>query len=218
MTLRHATFYVLPPLLQVFLEAESVVAAEPAAVSVAEPSPEVPVLAAEPEVSEPEAASVAELSLEAPVLAVEPSPELPVLVSEPRAVSAAAVSVADVAEPQASVDIAFAFVVLAPVSAVVVEVYSSGRPKFLAFPNVDHSASPSSSVEVFGREFVHSSTGARTNYGLCSILSNPGLHQNKNLGHCYNNPSPDYNNVSDTIGLPMDATTSHSRKTCLRLY
>ena len=230
MTLRHATFYVLPPLLQVFLEAESVVAAEPAAVSVAEPSPEVPVLAAEPEVSEPEAVSVAEpqafalvsvaaeLSLEAPVLAAEPSPELPVLVSEPRAVSAAAVSVADVAEPQASVYIAFAFVVLAPVSAVVVEVYSSGRPKFLAFPNVDHSASPSSSVEVFGREFVHSSTGARTNYGLCSILSNPGLHQNKNLGHCYNNPSPDYNNVSDTIGLPMDATTSHSRKTCLRLY
>ena len=60
------------------------------------------------------------------------------------------VSVADVAEPQASVDIAVAFVVLVPVSVVVVEVDSPGRPKFLAFPNVDHYASSSSSVEVVG--------------------------------------------------------------------
>ena len=55
-----------------------------------------------------------------------------------------------VAELQASVDIAVAFVVLVPVSVVVVEVDSSGRPKFLAFPNVDHFASFSSSVEVVG--------------------------------------------------------------------
>jgi hypothetical protein len=66
-------------------------------------------------------------------------------VSEPEVVF-----VADVAEPQASVDIAVAFVVLVPVSVVVVEVDSSGRPKFLAFPNVDHFASSSSSVEVVG--------------------------------------------------------------------
>ena len=46
------------------------------------------------------------------------------------------VSVAHVAEPQASVDIAVAFVVLVPVSVVVVEACSSGHPKFLAFPNV----------------------------------------------------------------------------------
>ena len=95
-----------------------------------------------------------------------------------------------VSEPQASVDIAVAFVVLVPVCVVVVEVDSSGRPKSLAFPNVDYYASSSSSVEVVGQESVHSSIGARTNYGLCSILSNLDLHQNKNLEHCYNNPSP----------------------------
>ena len=55
-----------------------------------------------------------------------------------------------VSEPQASVDIAVAFVVLVPVSVAVVEVDSSGRPKFPAFPNVDHFARPSSSFEVVG--------------------------------------------------------------------
>ena len=99
--------------------------------AVAELSPEAVVLAAEPEV-----VSVAELSPEAVVLA---EPELLV---EPEVVF--------VSEPQASVDIAVAFVVLVPVSVVVVEVDSSGRPKFLAFPNVDHFASSSSSVEVVG--------------------------------------------------------------------
>ena len=131
--------------------------------------------------------------------------------------SVAVVSVADVAEPQASVDIAVAFAVLIPVSVVVVEVYSSGRPKFLAFPNVDHYSSSSSSVEVVGEESVHSSTGAHTNYGLCSILSNLGLHQNRNLGHYHNNPIPGHNNVSDTSDLPTDATTNHRKKRCLRL-
>jgi hypothetical protein len=154
--------------------------------------------------------------------AAELSPEVVVLVVEPEvvfvaAVSVAAVSIADVAEPQASVDIAVAFVVLVPVSGVVAEVDSPGRPKFLAFPNVDHCATSASSVEGLGDESVHSSTGARTNYGLCSILSNLGLHQNKNLEHRYNNPNPGHNNVSDTNDLPMDATTSHSRKTDLHL-
>jgi hypothetical protein len=135
----------------------------------------------------------------------------------PEVVFVAVVSIPDVSEPQASVGIAAAFVVLVPVSVVVVDVGSSGRPKFLAFPNVDHYASSSSSVEVVGEESVHSSTGARTNYGLCSILSNPGLHQNRNLEHCYNNPNPGHNNVSDTSDLPIDATTSHSRKTDLHL-
>jgi len=158
---------------------------------------------------------VAELSREDVVLVVEPE------VSEPgvvfvAVVFVAVVSVADVAEPRASVDIAVAVAVLVPVSVFVVEVDSSGRPKFLAFPNVDHFASSSSSVEVVGEESVHSSTDARTNYDLCSILSNLGLHQNKNLEHCYNNPSPGYNNVSDTNDLPKNATTSHRRKRCLR--
>jgi hypothetical protein len=89
----------------------------------------------------------AELSPEVVVLAAEPEGVFVVdlEVSEPEVVF-----VADVAEPQASVDIAVAFVVLVPVSVVVVEVDSSGRPKFLAFPNVDHFASSSSSVEVVG--------------------------------------------------------------------
>jgi hypothetical protein len=153
------------------------------------------------------------------------SPEVAVA-AEPGALVAVAlevpapgvVSVADVAESQASVDIAVAFPVLVPVSVVAVEVDSPERPRFLALPNVDHYASPSNSVEVVRKESVHSSTRARTSYGLCSILSSLGLHQSKKLGHCYNNPSPGHNNVSDTIDLPRDATTSHSRNTCRHLY
>jgi hypothetical protein len=118
---------------------------------------------------------------------------------------------------QASADIDAAFVVLVPVSAVVVEVGSSERPKFLAFPNGDHCASPSSSVEAARKESFHSPTGARTKYGLCSILSNPDLHQNKNLVHCYNIPSHGHNTVSDTNDLPMDATKNHSRRKGLHL-
>ena len=139
-------------------------------------------------------------------------------VAEPGVVFVALVSVADVAEPRASVDIAPAFDASVPVSVVAVDVDSSGRPTFLAFPNVDYYASSSSSVEVAGQESVHSSTCDRSNYGLCSILSNLDLHQNKNLEHCHNNPSPGYNNASDTNDLPIGATTNHSRKTCLHLY
>ena len=68
-------------------------------------------------------------------------------VSEPGVVFVA-LPVADVAEPQASVDIAPAFAVLVPVSVVAVEVDSSGRPRFFAFPNIDYYSSSSSSVEV----------------------------------------------------------------------
>jgi hypothetical protein len=88
-------------------------------------SPEVVVLAAEPEVSEPGVVFVA-------------------------VVFVAVVSVADVAEPQVSVDIAVVFVVLVPVSVVAVEVDSSGRPKFFAFPNICSFPNCSSSVEVVG--------------------------------------------------------------------
>jgi hypothetical protein len=118
----HPTFYpvFLPPLFQVF-----------------------PVEAESVVVAQPEVFALVSV-------AAELSPEVVVLVAEPGVVFVAVVSVADVAEPQASVDIAVAFVVLVPVSVVVVEVDSSGRPKFLAFPNVDHFASSSSSVEVVG--------------------------------------------------------------------
>jgi hypothetical protein len=65
-------------------------------------------------------------------------------------VLAAELEVVFVSEPQASVDTAVAFVALIPVSVVVGEVDSPGRPRFLAFPSVDHFASSSSSVEVVG--------------------------------------------------------------------
>jgi hypothetical protein len=85
-------------------------------------------------------------------------PGLVVLAAAPGVVSVVAledsepgvVSVADVAKPRAAVDIAVALDFLVPVSVVVVEVDSSGRPKSLAVPNVDHYASSASSVEVVG--------------------------------------------------------------------
>ena len=147
----HPTFYVLPPLLQAFLEAESVAVAEPEAfalVSVAaELSPEAVVLVAEPELL------VAELSPEAVFVAAELSLEVVVLVAEPVFVVGPVLVVEpafDVAELQASVDIAVAFVALVPVSVVVVEVDSSGRPKFFAFPSICSFPNCSSSVEVVG--------------------------------------------------------------------
>lgn len=71
-------------------------------------------------------------------------------VSEPEVVFVALVSVADVAEPQASVDIAAVFVVLIPGSVGAVGVDTPGRPRFFAFPNIDYYSSSSSSVEVVG--------------------------------------------------------------------
>jgi len=130
---------------------------------------------------------------------------------------AAVVSTAHVSGPQASVDIRVASDVSVPVSGVAAEVDSPGPPRFLAFPNVDHYASSPSSGKVVSEESVHSSTGVRANDGLCSILSNLGLHQNKNLELCHNNPNPGYDDTSDTNDPPIDATTSHDRKRCPRL-
>ena len=134
-------------------------------------------------------------------------------VAEPVVVFVSVASVVYVSEPQAFVDIALVFDVLVPVFVVAVEDDSSGLPRFFAFPNIDCYSRSSSSVEVSGEGFVHSSTGVRSNYGLCNMLSSRGLHRNKILEHCYNKPSPGYNSASDTNDLPMDATTNHSRKT-----
>ncbi len=176
----------------------------------AELSPEVVASAAEPEVFAL-VFVVPELSPEVVASAAEPEAFALVFVAAELSPEVVA-SVADVAELQASVDIAVAFVVLVPVSVVVVEVDSSRHPKFFVFPNAGFFPSSSSSVEVVGEESVHSPTDARTNYDFCSILSNPDLHQNKNLEHFYNKPNPDHNNVSDTNDLPIGATTNHSRK------
>jgi hypothetical protein len=135
-------------------------------------------------------------------------------VSAPGVVFVALVSDADIAEPQASVDIVLAFDVSAPVSVCMVEVDSSEHPRFPAFASADYHARSSSSFEAFHKVSVHSSTGVHTNYVLYSILSTPGIHQNRKLGHCHNMPTPGYNDASDTNVLPMDATTNHSRKKC----
>jgi hypothetical protein len=129
------------------LEVVVLVAGPEVAFEVAELSLEVVVLVAGPEV----AFVVAELSLEVVVLVA--GPEVAFVIADLSlevVVFVPVFSVADVAEPQASVDIAVAFVVLAPVSVVVAELDSSGCPRFLAFPNVDHFSSSSSSVEVVG--------------------------------------------------------------------
>jgi len=183
---------------------------EPGVVFVVEPEV---VFVVDHEVSEPEVVFVVDHEVVEPEVALVAGHE----VVEREVVLVAVASVADSAEPQAFVDIAVPFAFLIPVSVVVVEVDSPGRPRLFAFPSIDYYASPSSSVEVVGKESVHNSTVSRTNYGLCSILSSLDLHQNRTLEHCYNNPSPGYNNVNDTNDLPMDATTSHSRKTGLPL-
>ncbi len=190
------------------------VVSEPSAVAaavVSEPSAVAAAVASEPSavaaavVSEPSAvaaAVVSEPSAVAAAVASEPSAVAAAVASEPSAVVAVEPGVVFVSEPQVSVDIAVAFVVLVPVSVFAVEADSSGRPRFPVFPNVYHFSNSSSFVEVVGEESVHSSIGARTNYVLCSILSNPDLHHNKNWEHSYNNPSPGHNNVNDTSGLP----------------
>ncbi len=175
---------------------------------VSEPGPSRPEVVSVADVAGPE---VSEPGLSRPDVA---APEA----SQPGLSELEIVSVADVAEPQASVDIAVPFAVLVPVSVVVIEADSSGRPKLLAFPNVDHYASSSSSVEVVGEESVHSSKGARTNYGFCSILYNLGLYQNKSSAQYYNNPSLGHSNVSYTSDLAIGATTNHSRNTSPHQY
>ena len=225
----HPIFYVLHPLLHAFLETVRVVSLPGVALPEVENAAVAQVVSEDAEsgvdvavaaVVEPEVVFVVDLDVSEPrvVFVVGPEVSEPGVVpfvgpevSEPEVVFVALFFVADVAEPQASVDIALAFDFLGPVSAVEVEVYSFGRPRFLFSPSIDYSASSSSSVEAVRWESVHSSTVVRTNYGLCSIPSNPDLRQNKNLEHCYNKPSPGYNNVSDTSDLPMDATTSHYR-------
>jgi len=184
-------------------------AADVAAVAVAGPEM---VFAADLGAAEP--AAVAAVAVAGPEVAFAADLEA----AEPAADVAAVASPADVAGPQASADIVFAFAVLVRAFAAAVGVDSSGHPRSSAFPNGGHDPSSSSSAEAAGGGCVHSSTGVRTNYGLCSILSNAGLHHNRKGVRCYNKPSHGHSNMSDTNGPPRDATTSHSRKICPHLY
>jgi len=136
--------------------------------------------------AEPEAVSA---SVEIQISAAAPeagaavvAPKVVFVAAEPEAVFASVETQVSAVAPEAvSVDSAFAFVVLAPASVVVAEADSSERPRFLVFPNADHFASFSSSVEVAGEESFHSPIGAHTSYGLCSIFSSQDLHHNRNL-------------------------------------
>jgi hypothetical protein len=135
-------------------------------------------------------------------------------VSDPGVFWVAVVSTAHVSERQTSGGIPFVCDVSILLSGVVwVDLDSSGHPMLFAFPNIDYYTSSSSSDGVAGQESVQNSTNVHANDDLCSILSKPGLHQNKILGHCHNKPNLGHDNASDTNDLPMDATTSHSRKT-----
>ena len=60
----------------------------------------------------------------------------------------AVVAIVNVSEPQASLDIVVVFLVLLPVSLVVVEVDSLEHPKFFDPSNIDFDTNYSSSVEV----------------------------------------------------------------------
>ncbi len=223
----YPSFYVRPFLPLVSFEVETVVISDPGffvlGFVAADLSRSVVVgLVVELEVvsvvAELQVPALASVAVEPEVVSVISDPEAFVLAFvavEPEVVFVAVASVAHVAGPQASVDTPVAFAVLVPVSVFAVEADSSGRPKFLAFPNVGRYAISSSSVEVGGGESSQSSTGGRANPGACGILSSLGLHQNRNLEHGYNKPIPGRNNVSDTNDLPMGATTSHSRKTDL---
>ena len=100
----------------------------------------VAVVAAEPEVGvvvavvEPAVADVVVVELEVAVaVVVEPGVGAVVVVIVEPAVAFVAV----VVEPQVAVDIALVVDVLVLVAVVAVEVGSPGRPRFLAFPNVD---------------------------------------------------------------------------------
>jgi hypothetical protein len=138
-----------------------------------------------------------------------PSPEVAVFV---------VVSTAHVFAPQDSGGIPALSDALIPVFVfLVVDLDISQRSKFFVFPNGDLFARSSSSFEVGGQESVRNSIDVRTNYGFYSTLSNLGVHRNRILEYRHNNPNLGHNNVSDTNGLPTNATTNHSRKKDLRL-
>jgi hypothetical protein len=199
-------------------------AAEPPAVvavvsGVAEPPA---VFAAVSGVAEPPAVVAAVSGAAEPpavVAAVSGAAEPPAVVAAASgAAEPVAVFVAEISELQAVADIAFAFEPSAPVVVVSVAADSSVHPRFVPAPNNDCCSSFSSSVEAAGEGYAGSPSGAHTSYGLCSILSSLGPHQNKTLGHCHNIPSRGHNNVTCTNAHPRNATTSRSRNTFPHQY
>ena len=87
----------------------------------------------------------------------------------------AAVDIAYVSEPQASVHIPFAFVVLIPACALVFEEDIPEPPRSFVLPKIFSSANSSSSAEVADKEFARNSSRVHTNYGCGSKFSSVGL-------------------------------------------
>ena len=80
-------------------------------------------------------------------------------------------------------------------------------------PSINACDARNAHVQIVDEESVYSSTGDRSNYDCCNILSTLDLHDGKNLEHhSYSNPTHDRNNVNGTNSLPKDATTNHSRR------
>ncbi len=152
-----------------------------------------------------EAVALAEFSSEAAGTFLQAGPF-------PGAAFVAVASLVYVSELQASGNIPALSVFSVPASGLVVEFYSPGHSTLLVSPSVDYYASSASSAAVAGNESVYGPIDDHTNYGPCNVLSIVGLHHNKNSGHYCNTPIPGHNSASDTNDLPMDATTSHSRK------
>ena len=67
-------------------------------------------------------------------------------------------------------------------------------------------------VQIADEESVDSSTGDRSNYDFCNILSTLDLQNDKTLERSYSNPIRGRNTVNDTNDLPKGATTIRSRK------
>jgi hypothetical protein len=151
----------------------------------------------------------------APALVV-PS-EFPAFAEFVSVVSAPA-AVVDAAEHQVSEDTAFDVDPLFHISAVVFGVYNYGHPMFYSFSNIDCCASLSNYVEVFDGVSAHSPSSVHTICVLRNIFSSPDPHQNKTMGRHCKKPIPDHSNANGTTCLPMDATTSRSRKRCLHLF
>ena len=67
-------------------------------------------------------------------------------------------------------------------------------------------------AQIRDEKYVDSSTGDRSNYDFCNILSMPDQYDYKTLERICSNPIRGRNTVHGTNDLPMGATTIHARK------
>ena len=120
----------------------------------------------------------------------------------------------DDVEPLVYADTAVVSDASTPVSDDAVLACTQRLPNVPVFPNGGFAPSYSSSAEADNGESDDNPNGVHTSCVPCNTFSSQDLHHNKNWGRCHSNSSHGYNVANDTSALPMDATTSHSRKTC----